>query len=204
MRVELTNKYSWWQVGSMSVSLNKYQRSKVCQALMRIQHMHMVCGKLHICHDLFLDQNVNNNAYSTPLIHELLDLNQKWECWELVGITIHFHIFVFKIIIILNMILPFYQFSFTIFSSVFYLINYSMLSMLLRKMPLEFFIQSDIILWCARMHYNMWIKCSWYLTLNLINYLIQIALVNGIKTINHLFSMSRCTYTSCQFFPNVT
>ena len=37
----------------------------------------MVCGELHICHDLVLDQNVNDNAYSTPFIHEALDVRHK-------------------------------------------------------------------------------------------------------------------------------
>ena len=43
----------------MPVLLTEYCKSKVCQELMYMQHRHMVCGKLHICHDLDLDQNVN-------------------------------------------------------------------------------------------------------------------------------------------------
>ena len=42
-----------------------------------MQHRHMVCGKLHICHDLVLDKNVNNNSYSNPLLHEALDVGQQ-------------------------------------------------------------------------------------------------------------------------------
>ena len=37
----------------------------------------MVCGKSHIFHDLVFDQNVNDDDYSTPLIHETLDVDQK-------------------------------------------------------------------------------------------------------------------------------
>ena len=39
----------------------------------------MVYGELHICHDLFLYQNVNDNAYSTPLLPEALDVENKME-----------------------------------------------------------------------------------------------------------------------------
>ena len=61
----------------MPVLLNEYQISKFCQALMYMQDRHMVCGKLHIFHNLVLDKNVNDNAYPTPLLHEDLDVNQK-------------------------------------------------------------------------------------------------------------------------------
>ena len=37
----------------------------------------MVCGEFHIFHDLVLDQNVNDNAYSTPFLHEALDVKHK-------------------------------------------------------------------------------------------------------------------------------
>ena len=74
---ELANKYSWIQVGSVPVLLTEDRKSKVCPALMYIQHMHMVCGKLHIFHHLVLYQNVNDNDYSTPLLHEALDVNHK-------------------------------------------------------------------------------------------------------------------------------
>ena len=54
-----------------------YQESKVDQELMYIQHRHMGCGELHICHDLYLDQTLNDNAYPAPLLHEALDVNHK-------------------------------------------------------------------------------------------------------------------------------
>ena len=44
---------------------------------MYIQQRHMVCGKLYICHDLVLDLNLNYNDYSTPLLHEALDMDHK-------------------------------------------------------------------------------------------------------------------------------
>ena len=74
---ELANKYSWQQVRSVPVSLTIYQKSKVCPALMYMQHRKMVCGKLNICHDLILYQNVNDKAFPTPFIYEHLDVNQK-------------------------------------------------------------------------------------------------------------------------------
>ena len=61
----------------MPVLFSEYWKSKVFQALMYMQHRHMVCGKLQIFHYLDLDQNVNDNAYPTPLLHEALDVNHK-------------------------------------------------------------------------------------------------------------------------------
>ena len=49
----------------------------VGQALMYMQHSHMVFGELYICHDLDLDQNLNDNDYPIPLLHEALDVNHK-------------------------------------------------------------------------------------------------------------------------------
>ena len=37
----------------------------------------MVRGKFCILHDLVLYQNVNDDAYSTPLYHEALDVDRK-------------------------------------------------------------------------------------------------------------------------------
>ena len=74
---ELANNYSWWQVGSVPISLTEYQKSNVCPEFMYIQHRHMVYSELHIFRDLVLDQNVNYNAYATPLLHEALDVDHK-------------------------------------------------------------------------------------------------------------------------------
>ena len=54
-----------------------YQKSTVGQELMYMQHSHMECGECHILHELALDQNVNDNAYSTSLIHEALCVDHK-------------------------------------------------------------------------------------------------------------------------------
>ena len=72
---ELASKYNLWQVVRVLVSLKIYHKSKVSQALMYMQHRHMVCGVFHIWHDLVLDQNVNDNTYSTPYCHEALDVD---------------------------------------------------------------------------------------------------------------------------------
>ena len=74
---ELANKYIWWQVGIMHVSFTEYHKSKACPEFMYIQHMHMLCGKFQIWHDLVLDQTVDDNAYSTPFLHEALDVNHQ-------------------------------------------------------------------------------------------------------------------------------
>ena len=44
---------------------------------MYMQHSHVVCGELHISHDLYLDQKVNDNVYPIPLLNEDLDMNHK-------------------------------------------------------------------------------------------------------------------------------
>ena len=61
----------------------------------------------------------------TPFHMRLWMWNTKWLCWGLVGITINFHIFVWNIRIILNMILSICPFSFTGCFPVFPLINKS-------------------------------------------------------------------------------
>ena len=44
---------------------------------MYMQHKHMVYGELHIHHYLVLDQNANDNAYSTPLRNEFWNVDHK-------------------------------------------------------------------------------------------------------------------------------
>ena len=77
MGPELANKYNWWQVGSVPVFFTEHRKSMVGQALMYMQHSHMVCGKFHIFHALDSDQNINDNAYPTPLLHKALDVNHR-------------------------------------------------------------------------------------------------------------------------------
>ena len=132
MGPELVNKYNWWQVGSVPVSFTEYQKSNICPDLMYMQHRNMVCGELHIFHDLVLDQNVNDNSYQPPCSTRLWVWTTKWYFWESVNITIHFHIFVCNISIILNMILSVRPFSFTGSLLVINLINDLMFTMLLR------------------------------------------------------------------------
>ena len=123
----------------------------------------------------------------------------KCQCWESAGITIHFHIFVWNIIITLNMIPSICPFSFTVSFPVFPLINKSMFTIILRQMFLELFSQTDNLFWCEIMHYNMFFKYFWSWKFNNRHYLIHIALVNGIKTINHLFGVYSYTYTPIKY-----
>ena len=54
-----------------------YHISRFCLVLMCMQHNHMVNGKLHIHHYLVLDQNANDNSFSTPLRHEVWNVDHK-------------------------------------------------------------------------------------------------------------------------------
>ena len=76
----------------------------------------------------------------------------KWQCWESFFIKIHFHLFVWNISIILNMILSVCQFSFTGYFFVFSLINDSVFLMHLIQLVVEFFSQTDIIVLCDIIH----------------------------------------------------
>ena len=44
---------------------------------MYMQHKHMIYGEFHRQHYLVLDQNENDNTYSTPLRHEVWNVDQK-------------------------------------------------------------------------------------------------------------------------------
>ena len=73
----LANKCTWWQVYSALVQMMVYQISKVCLALMYIQQKYTVYGKFHLYPYLCLDQSANDNAYSTPLRHEVWNVDHK-------------------------------------------------------------------------------------------------------------------------------
>ena len=73
----MANKFTWWQFYSAIVHLMVYQISKVCLELMYMQHKHMVYGEFHIYPYLVLDKNANDNAYSTPLRHEVWNVDHK-------------------------------------------------------------------------------------------------------------------------------
>ena len=64
------------QVGIVFVSLKVDHKFKVCLALIHMQLKNTVFGELHICHDLVLNQNINDDAYLTPLQHKALDVDQ--------------------------------------------------------------------------------------------------------------------------------
>ena len=111
-----------------------YHKPTFGQALMYIKHNHMEYSELHTCHDLFFDQKVNDNAYSTPLLREALYMYHKMAILGIGFITINFHIFVCNIRIILNMIFSVGPFYYTGSFSLFFLINYSMFPILFRHM----------------------------------------------------------------------
>ena len=54
-----------------------YQISKVFLALIYTQHRHMIYGELHIHHYLVLGKNKDYNYYSTPLRHEVWNMDRK-------------------------------------------------------------------------------------------------------------------------------
>ena len=73
----LAQNCNWLQFYSALVYLVFYQIFKVCIALMYMQHKQMLYGELHIRHYLVLDKNANVNAYSTPLRHEVWNVDHK-------------------------------------------------------------------------------------------------------------------------------
>ena len=73
----MASTYNMRHICSMFVSLKVYHKYKVGRALVCMQHRHISCREFHICHDLVLYQNVNDNSFSSPLFHEALDVDHK-------------------------------------------------------------------------------------------------------------------------------
>ena len=73
----MANKCSWWHFYSALFHLRLYQISYVCLALIYMEPKHMVYGEFYIYHYLVLDQKANDNDYSTPLRHEVCNMNHK-------------------------------------------------------------------------------------------------------------------------------
>ena len=130
-----------------------------------------------------------SNCYMGP------ELANKYIWWQVRSMPVSLtNIFMCNLSIILNMILSICKFSCTIFFPVFSLINDSMFTILLRQMfwnylarLISFFGVQEFIIIC----YQIFLSCK----LNIRNSFLYIALANFIKTINHLFFMSRFTYT---------
>ena len=119
---------------------------------MYIQNRHMECGESHICHDLVSDQSINDNACSTPLLHEALDVDHKM---VILGIGLYYN--KFSHLCLQHQYYPEHDILCLsiLFSWIFfyiYLINGSMSPMIFRHIFLELFIQTDIIFLCAIMH----------------------------------------------------
>ena len=119
------------------VLMTEYRKSMVGQALMYMQDRNMVCGEFHIFYDLDLDKNVNDNAYQTSLLQEALDVNHKMVT---LGIGWYQNTFSHLFVIILNMIISVWPFSFTGSFPEFPLINDSMFMIILRQRFSELFI----------------------------------------------------------------
>ena len=49
----------------------------VCLELIYMQQKHMVYGKFYTYNYLFLNKNANDNAYSTPLRHEVCNVDHE-------------------------------------------------------------------------------------------------------------------------------
>ena len=128
----------------MPVFLMEYHKSKICSGLMYTQHMKIVCGEFHICHDLVLDQNANDNAYSTPCLHKALDMNHKM---VMMGIGCYHN--TFSHLYMQHQHYPeqdtlFCPFYLIVYLSVSSLINDSMSTIIFRQIGLDFFGQTDI------------------------------------------------------------
>ena len=152
MGPELANKYNWWQVGSVPILLTEYQKSMVGQVLMHIQHRHTVCDKFHICHDLVLDQSVNDNYHPTSLPHEALDVNPK-----MIMLRIGWYHNTFSHLYVKHQHYPEHD---TLCLSIIFYWLFSCLppDQWLHVYDnhwiyfLEFFSQTEILFWCERMH----------------------------------------------------
>ena len=136
----------------MIFSLKVCQKSKVCLEFMYMKHKHRICGKLHVFHDLVLYKKVNDNAYSTPLRHEALDVDHK-----MVMLVIGLYHNTFSLICVQHQHYPEHEticlsFFLTVSFSISSLINDFMFPILLRQIFLELFSQTDIIFLCARVH----------------------------------------------------
>ena len=77
MIIGLANRCNWLQVYSLPIYFMVYQISKVCIAFMYMQNRHRIYDKLHIHHELVLDQSASDNAYSSPLRHGVWNVEQK-------------------------------------------------------------------------------------------------------------------------------
>ena len=77
MVLVLANKCTWLKVYSAQFYFMVYHISKVCLALMYMQHSHMVYGWLNKHHYLFLDKNSSDNDYPSPLRHEVWNVDHK-------------------------------------------------------------------------------------------------------------------------------
>ena len=75
----------------------------------------MVYNEIHIYPYLFFDQNANDNAYSTPLLHEVCNVDHKMIVLGIGFYIIHSHMLVCNIGIILNRVLSVCPFSFLVF-----------------------------------------------------------------------------------------
>ena len=112
----------------------------------------MLCGELHIFHDLVLDKNVNANAYLTLFLHEALDVEHKMLILE-IGLYHN----TFSYLCVQHKSYPEHDtlclsiLVYSLFSYIF-LINNSMFTMLHRQMFLESFCHTDITVFCEIMH----------------------------------------------------
>ena len=77
MTLVLPKGWNWWNVDSVIVCFMVYHLFKVCPALIYMQHSRMVYGEFHRHHYLVLNQNANDKAYSTPLRHEVWNVDNK-------------------------------------------------------------------------------------------------------------------------------
>ena len=83
MALGMANERTWLQFYSARFYLMVYQISKVCTEFLYIQHRHMVYGNFHRRHYLVLDQNASDNAYLSPLHHEVWNMDLKMVMLEI-------------------------------------------------------------------------------------------------------------------------
>ena len=77
MNPELANKYIWWQVGSVSFSLTEYHNPIFVKHWCTSNTGIWYVANFTYAMTYFWIKNINDNAYSTPLLHEDLDMDHK-------------------------------------------------------------------------------------------------------------------------------
>ena len=137
MSLSLASMCTMLQIGSVVVVVVEKNEPRVFLEWMHIQHRHRVFFLFCICHGLVWTKlhtiMLTQISYTMWFCVNTI----KWQWCKLFCITKHLNIFVWNIIILLNMILPFYPFSFDCTYFIFAFINHYMFACRIRQVFLD-------------------------------------------------------------------